>query len=100
MHDDGASNDNRGIVASLIEKIKSYQFVFVMYLMRRLLGITNELSVTLQQKDQNIIHDVRLIEAMKAWLQDFKETGWKKFLGEVCLLVRETRSQCLIWKII
>ncbi|KAH7672367.1 Ribonuclease H-like protein [Dioscorea alata] len=29
VHDDGASNDNRGIVASLIDKMENYKFVFV-----------------------------------------------------------------------
>ncbi|XP_039143947.1 LOW QUALITY PROTEIN: zinc finger MYM-type protein 1-like [Dioscorea cayenensis subsp. rotundata] len=81
VHD--ASNDNRGIAASLIEKIENYQFVFVMYLMRRLLGITNELSLTLQQKDQNIVQAMCLIEAVKAQLQDLRETGWEAFLEQV-----------------
>ncbi|KAH7679456.1 Ribonuclease H-like protein [Dioscorea alata] len=62
VHDDGASNDNRCIVASLIDKMENYKFVFVMYLMRRLLGMTNELSLALQQKDQNIVQAMRLIE--------------------------------------
>ena len=51
VHDDGASNENRDIVASLIDKMKNYQFVFVMYLMRHLLGMTNKLSLALQQND-------------------------------------------------
>ncbi|XP_039128506.1 uncharacterized protein LOC120264748 [Dioscorea cayenensis subsp. rotundata] len=83
VDDDGASNDNRGIAASLIEKMENYQFVFVMYLMRRLLGITNELSFALQQKDQNIVQAMRLIEVVKAQLQDLRETGWEAFLEEV-----------------
>ncbi|KAH7656079.1 Ribonuclease H-like protein [Dioscorea alata] len=83
VHDDGVSNDNRGIVAGLIEKMENYQFVFVMYLMRRLLGITNELSLALQQKDQNIVQAIRLIEVVKTRLQDFRETGWETFLEEV-----------------
>ncbi|KAH7673951.1 Ribonuclease H-like protein [Dioscorea alata] len=83
VHDDGGSNDNRGIVVSLIEKIENYQFVFVMYLMRCLLGITNELSLALQQKDQNIVQAIRLIEVVKTRLQDFRETGWETFLEEV-----------------
>ncbi|KAH7670424.1 Ribonuclease H-like protein [Dioscorea alata] len=58
VHDDGASSDNRGIVASLIDKMENYKFVFVMYLIRRLLGMTNELSLSLQQKDQNIVHAI------------------------------------------
>ncbi|XP_039133325.1 zinc finger MYM-type protein 1-like [Dioscorea cayenensis subsp. rotundata] len=83
VHADGASNDNRGIAASLIEKMENYQFVFVMYLMRHLLGITNELSLALQQKDQNIVQAMRLIEVVKARLQDLRETGWEAFLEEV-----------------
>ncbi|XP_039123378.1 uncharacterized protein LOC120259998 [Dioscorea cayenensis subsp. rotundata] len=73
----------RGIAASLIEKMENYQFVFVMYLMRHLLGITNELSLALQQKDQNIVQAMRLIEVVKARLQDLRETGWEAFLEEV-----------------
>ncbi|KAH7668896.1 Ribonuclease H-like protein, partial [Dioscorea alata] len=73
----------RGITASLIEKMKNYQFVFVMYLMRRLLGIINKLSLALQQKDQNIVQAMHLIEAVKARLQDLRETGWEAFLEEV-----------------
>ncbi|KAH7681932.1 Ribonuclease H-like protein [Dioscorea alata] len=56
------------IVASLIDKMENYKFVFVMYLMRRLLRMTNELSLALQQKDQNIVQAMRLIEAVKARL--------------------------------
>ncbi|XP_039135717.1 uncharacterized protein LOC120273135 [Dioscorea cayenensis subsp. rotundata] len=83
VHDDGASSNNRDIVASLIDKMENYQFIFVMYLMRRLLGMTNELSLALQQKDQNIVQAMRLIEAVKARLQHFRETGWEEFLEEV-----------------
>ena len=43
----GAPNDNRGIAACLIEKMENYQFVFVMYLMRHMLGISNKLSLAL-----------------------------------------------------
>ncbi|XP_039146895.1 uncharacterized protein LOC120284168 [Dioscorea cayenensis subsp. rotundata] len=83
VYDDGVSNDNRGIAASLIEKMENYQFVFVMYLMSRLLGITNELSLALQQKNQNVVQAMCLIEAVKARLQDLRETGCEAFLEEV-----------------
>ncbi|KAH7650940.1 hypothetical protein IHE45_20G024200 [Dioscorea alata] len=79
VHDDGASNNNRGIVASLIDKMENYKFVFVMYLMSRLLGMTNELSLALQQKDQNIVQAMRLIEV----------TGWEEFLGKVTSFCKE-----------
>ncbi|KAH7690026.1 Ribonuclease H-like protein [Dioscorea alata] len=89
VHYDGASNDNRGIVTSLIDKMENYKFVFVMYFMRRLLGMPNELSLALQQKDQNIVQAIRLIEAVKARLQHFRETGWEGFLGKVTSFCKE-----------
>lgn len=83
VHDDGTSDDNSGIAISLIDKMENYEFVFVMHLMKYLLGITNDLSLALQQKDQNIVHVVRLIGVMKARLQDFREVEWENFLKEV-----------------
>ncbi|XP_039136870.1 uncharacterized protein LOC120274165 [Dioscorea cayenensis subsp. rotundata] len=74
---DGASNmggEFNGLKA-LVLKENSYA--------RPLLGITNELSFALQQKDQNIVQAMRLIEVVKAWLQDLRETGWEAFLEKV-----------------
>ncbi|XP_042411436.1 uncharacterized protein LOC122000972 [Zingiber officinale] len=65
VYDDGTNDDNSGIATSLIDKMDSYEFVFVMHLMKSLLGITNELSLALQQKDQNIVLAVSLIKIMK-----------------------------------
>lgn len=42
--------------AGLIEKMECFQFVFILKLMLRLLGITNELSHLLQRKDINIVN--------------------------------------------
>jgi ribonuclease BN (tRNA processing enzyme) len=42
--------------AGLIEKMESFQFVFILKLMLKLLGITNELSHLLQRKDINIVN--------------------------------------------
>jgi len=41
--------------AGLIEKMECFQLVFILKLMLRLLGITNELSHLLQRKDLNIV---------------------------------------------
>ncbi|XP_042423344.1 uncharacterized protein LOC122010950 [Zingiber officinale] len=60
VHDDTSYFANKGVVAGLIEKMKSYQFVFVLHLMKYILGITNELSLSLQQGDQNIVQVMSL----------------------------------------
>ena len=53
------------------------------------MGITNELSLALQQKDQNIVLVMRLIKIMRARLQDFKEIGWEEFMKKVSSLCEE-----------
>ncbi|XP_042444154.1 zinc finger MYM-type protein 1-like [Zingiber officinale] len=83
VYDDVTNNDNNGIVASLIDKMESYEFVFVMHLMKSLLGITNELSLALQQKDQNIVLAISLIKTMKVRLQKLREEGWENLLDVV-----------------
>ncbi|XP_042450659.1 uncharacterized protein LOC122035313 [Zingiber officinale] len=83
VYDDGTNDDNSGIATSLIDKMESYEFVFVMHLMKSLLGITNELSLALQQKDQNIVLTVSLIKTMKVRLQKLREEGWENFLDVV-----------------
>ncbi|XP_042380002.1 zinc finger MYM-type protein 1-like [Zingiber officinale] len=83
VYDDGTNDDNSGIATSLIDKMENYEFVFVMHLMKSLLGITNELSLAIQQKDQNIVLAVSLIKTMKVRLQKLREEGWENFLDVV-----------------
>ncbi|CAH9100982.1 unnamed protein product, partial [Cuscuta europaea] len=70
------------MASSLINKMENYEFVFVMHLMMYLFGITNELSLALQQKDQNIVLAINLIGTMKVRLQEFRDNGWESLLEE------------------
>ncbi|XP_042420176.1 zinc finger MYM-type protein 1-like [Zingiber officinale] len=60
--DDSSSFDSRGVAKSLIQKMENYEFVFMLHLMKMIFGMTNELSLVLQQKDQNIVQAISLIE--------------------------------------
>ncbi|XP_042415049.1 uncharacterized protein LOC122004191 [Zingiber officinale] len=46
-------------------------------------GITNELSLSLQQGDQNIVQAMSLVRSVKCRLQDFRENGWQISLEQV-----------------
>ncbi|XP_042008944.1 zinc finger MYM-type protein 1-like [Salvia splendens] len=52
VRDDATLRDNRSTTEGLIERMDNYEFVFTLHLMKHLLGITNELSIALQKKDQ------------------------------------------------
>ena len=49
IEEDGMS-DQKVEVWSIMRSILSFEFVFTLHLMKNILGITNELSITLQKK--------------------------------------------------
>nr|XP_028962138.1 uncharacterized protein LOC114826236 [Malus domestica] len=56
------NQDNLGEATGLFEDIQTFDFVFHLFLMRLILGITNELSQALQKKDQDIVNAMSLVE--------------------------------------
>ncbi|KAH7681808.1 Ribonuclease H-like protein [Dioscorea alata] len=80
---DGNVAEQRGIASGLIQRMESFEFVFVLHLMIKVLGLTNDLSNALQQKDQNIVNAMGLIVTVKELMQDLRENGWGAFLEEV-----------------
>jgi hypothetical protein len=70
--------------------------------MRKVLGITNELSQALQRKEQDITNAVSLVTIVKFHLQDLRDNGWDSLLHEVqsfCSTSTCTRSYVRIFKI-
>ncbi|KAL3636798.1 hypothetical protein CASFOL_019097 [Castilleja foliolosa] len=82
IFDDGVVNA-RATSHSLIEKMETYDFVFIMILMRKLLGMTNALSNILLAKDQNIENAIHQMRIVKENLQELRESGWDILCIEV-----------------
>ncbi|XP_039133244.1 zinc finger MYM-type protein 1-like [Dioscorea cayenensis subsp. rotundata] len=80
---DGNVVEQRGTTSGLIQRMESFEFIFILHLMIKVLGLTNDLSNALQQKDQNIVNAMGLIVTMKELMQDLRENGWGTFLEEV-----------------
>ncbi|XP_050220151.1 uncharacterized protein LOC126670458 [Mercurialis annua] len=85
VHEDGSIFENCDSAGSLIEKMESFQFVFVLHLMVKILGTTNDLSNILLQNDRSIVSALKLIEALKEALQKLREDGWDALLQEVVI---------------
>ena len=69
--------------AGLIEKMESFKFAFILKLMLKLFGITNELSKVLQRKDLNIVLAMELVDDVKARLETLRESGWDDLFCDV-----------------
>ncbi|KAK2364025.1 zinc finger MYM-type protein [Trifolium repens] len=69
--------------AGLIEKMECFKFAFILKLMLKLFGITNELSKMLQRKDLNIVLAMELVDDVKAPLTTLRESGWDDLFDNV-----------------
>jgi len=56
--------------------MESFKFAFILKLMLKLFGITNELSKILQRKDLNIVLAMKLINVVKARLATLRGSVW------------------------
>jgi hypothetical protein len=63
--------------------MESFTFVLNMKLMLKVLRITNELSLLLQKKDQNIIQAMSLLVDVKTRLVNLRNEGWEPLFEEV-----------------
>jgi hypothetical protein len=61
----------------------TFYFIFSSFFTRKVLGITNEQSQTLQRKEQDIMNAVSLVTIAKSRLQDLRDNVWDSLLDEV-----------------
>ncbi|XP_042465740.1 uncharacterized protein LOC122048212 [Zingiber officinale] len=80
--DDG-DHFSKVLSRTLVKRMERYEFVFILLLMKRILAITNHLTTVLQEKDQNIVNAMRLINNVKAKLQKLKDSRWYVLLEDV-----------------
>ncbi|GAA0162345.1 hypothetical protein LIER_39398 [Lithospermum erythrorhizon] len=69
----------------LLLLMKQFDFVFMLYLMTDILGVTNELSQALQRSDQDILNVMQLVEVSKKMFQQMRDDGWEEFFEKVLL---------------
>ena len=65
---------------SIMRSILSFEFVFVLHLMKNIFGITNELSIALLKKKQDIVNVMDLVKASKQRLHVMRNDEWISLL--------------------
>ncbi|KAH7666846.1 Tam3-transposase (Ac family) protein [Dioscorea alata] len=83
VHDDGTNPDQQGVALGLIDRMERFEFVFILFLMKKVLGITNGLLQALQEKNQNIVNALDMVEGVKFKLQSLRDDGWDELLANV-----------------
>ena len=72
---DGTDAEERGLASGYMINMETFEFVIILHLMLRVLGLTNDLSYALQQKDQNIVCVMNMIVSLKSLLQKLRDDG-------------------------
>jgi hypothetical protein len=82
---DGISLAQKGDAMLLLKYMQSFEFIFVLHLMKKVLSITHQLSQALQRSDQDIVNAMKLVKVSKQKLQTIRDNGWDSLLNEVSL---------------
>ena len=77
---DGTDAEEKGLASGYMIYMESFEFVIILHLMLRVLGLTNGLSQALQQKDQNIVSAMNMVVSVKSLLQKLRDDGWEPLL--------------------
>ena len=77
------SFEKYGETMLLLDVLQSFDFIFMLYLMVEILGFTNDLSVVLQKRDQDLLNVLSLVKATKEELQEMRNDGWEELISKV-----------------
>ena len=78
----GTLSDQRSDANDLLDVIQCFEFGFLLYLMKNVLGITNELSQDFYRKDRDLMNAMDLVKAAKFRFQNLREYGLEPLLEE------------------
>ncbi|XP_074299728.1 uncharacterized protein LOC141630881 [Silene latifolia] len=82
---DAKSKEDRIKAQSVVDHLESFEFIFMLHLMKVIFGYTNSLCEALKRKDQDIVIAVTLVDLTKKYLQDTRDHEWDSFLQSVCV---------------
>ncbi|XP_073271512.1 uncharacterized protein [Primulina huaijiensis] len=88
MMNDGASKSIRGEASGALIEMKALDFIFILHLMHKIMGITNLLCRALQEKSLDILRAMDYVSTTKTLFRSLREEGFDLLLShvkEVCV---------------
>eukprot|EP00258_Populus_trichocarpa_P034057 XP_024450076.1 zinc finger MYM-type protein 1 [Populus trichocarpa] len=72
---DGSTYSQRGDAAFSFKLLMSFDFAFILHIMKNVMGITDVLCQALQQKSQDILNVMHLVTTTKTLIQKLRDDG-------------------------
>lgn len=76
----GTTSFQRAQADSVHQVMTSFEFVFILHLMKEMMQFTDHLCQHLQSKSQDILSVVHLISSTKAYIQQYRDNKWDDLL--------------------
>ena len=80
---DGSTYSQCGDAAFSFKLLISFDFAFILHIMKDVMWITDMLCQALQQKSEDILNAMHLVTTTKTLIQKLRDDGWKTLLEEV-----------------
>ncbi|XP_047328607.1 zinc finger MYM-type protein 1-like [Impatiens glandulifera] len=81
MVDEGSSNSIRGEASGLLIAMKSFDFIFILHLMKKITRLTNLLCRALQERSLDILNAMEHVSTTKTLLHALREQGFDILLN-------------------
>ncbi|XP_047256024.1 zinc finger MYM-type protein 1-like [Capsicum annuum] len=81
----GSNYKEKSLAKSLVEDIRSYEFMYTPHSMLKVLAITHDFIMALQRKDQDIVTAMNLVGFTKRQLQSMRDSKWDSLVKDVSL---------------
>ncbi|XP_058757218.1 uncharacterized protein LOC131630469 [Vicia villosa] len=75
---EGLNYASHGDADSAYNHLKSFDFIFILHLMKEIMSVTNMLCQALQQQSQDVVNAMHLVCTTKTLIQELREDGWDK----------------------
>jgi hypothetical protein len=81
--DMGTTSSQRAEADSIHQVMTSFEFVFILHLMKETIEITDHLCQALQSKSQDILSVMHLVSSTKKSIQGYRDDKWEVLLSKV-----------------
>ncbi|GAV67673.1 LOW QUALITY PROTEIN: DUF4371 domain-containing protein, partial [Cephalotus follicularis] len=78
--EDGSTYSQLGETCVGYDLLTSFEYVFILHLLKGIMEITDILCQALQQKSQDIVNAMHLVAGTKTLIQNLRKDGWEKLL--------------------
>jgi hypothetical protein len=75
--------------------LTSLKFIFILHLMKEIMGITDVLSQVLQQKSQDILNVIHSVPITKKLIQKLRDDGWDNLLENIVSFSKKSEINIL-----